>query len=192
MRKAPLEPMRLLAIQLALSLVYLFLLTDVLPDLGLIQSHRAHPVTRRPKMQPGHPPLLQQLPMNPHRTLACQKAQRVRHAGLRRNTQTQVDIIRPTMPFYQLHSSLAAQLPQDRADLPLQLPVEHPLPVLGDEDHGILAFPSDMGQTLPVVQRVLLPAPAGLPGGRTSAFEHQPARWIAPKLFGSHGQRPWY
>jgi len=166
-RKAPLEPMRLREIHLALSRGYLVLLTEVLPDLGRVHSHRAHPLTRRPKLHPGPPPLLPQLPLNPHRPLAFQQAPRVRHAVLRSNTQTQGDRIRQTLPCYPLHPSRAAQLPQDRAALPLQLPVAHPLPVLGEDDPVLLACPSARGQPLPVVPRVLLPAPAGLPGGRT-------------------------
>jgi hypothetical protein len=105
--------------------------------------------------------------------------------------QTQLDMIRPTGPFPQLHAAWAAPLPQNRTELPLQLPLAHPFPVLGDEDHVRLAFPADMGQTLPVVHKVLLPAPADLPGRRTYVSRHALARRIAPKLFGSHGQRPW-
>jgi len=127
--------------------------------------------------------------MNPHRALAFQQPQSVRHAVLRRNSQTQVDMVGHAVPFQQLHSSLAAQVPQNPATLPLQLPVEYTFTILGDDDHMLFAFPADMGRTLPVVHRVLLPAPAGLPGGKTSVSAEQPARRIAPKLFGSHGQR---
>src|SRR5215475_7242840 len=105
--------------------------------------------------------------MNPYSTLAFQKSERVGHAVLGGNTQTQVDMIGQAMPFHQLHSALAAQVPQDPPNLPSQFPVEYSLAVLRDDNHMILAFPSDMGQTLPVVHRVLLPVPAGLPGGRT-------------------------
>src|SRR5262245_58937119 len=43
-----------------------------------------------------------------------------------------------------------------------------------------------------VKPRLLLPAPRGLPVRRNYAGWRLPARRIAPKLFGSHGQRPWY
>jgi len=41
--------------------------------------------------------------------------------------------------------------------------------------------------------QILLPAPRGLPGRRAYQHSHQSGiRRIAPKLFGSHGQRPWF
>src|SRR5499433_1978673 len=184
--------MRLLAIQLALLLFSLFLLPDVLPDLGLIQPHRTHTVANGPKVQARHPAFLQQFAMNPHGTFPFQTPQRVGDAVLGRDTQTQMDMIGHAVSFHQLYAALAAQVSQDPTNLPPQFPVEDTLAVLWDDDDVILAFPPDMGQTLPVVHRVLLPVPAGLPGRRTYVSVVLLARRIAPKLFGSHGQRPWF
>src|SRR5215204_3720734 len=44
LRKAPLGPIRLIELQLALPLLYLFLLPDVLSHLRLGQPHRTHTV----------------------------------------------------------------------------------------------------------------------------------------------------
>jgi putative transposase len=59
---------------------------------------------------------------------------------------------------------LLAQVPQDGTDLLAQLPVEDFPPVLGYDHDVVLAVPPHMGQALPVVHRLLLPAPRGLPG----------------------------
>src|SRR6187551_1695621 len=59
------------------------------------------------------------------------------------------------------------QIPQDGPDLPPQPSVED-FPAVFRYDHDVvLTVPTHMGQALPLVHRLLLPAPRGLPG-RTS------------------------
>ena len=49
-RKAPSGPLGLFEVQLALPTIQLILLADVLSHSGLVQTHCAHAVTRRPEM----------------------------------------------------------------------------------------------------------------------------------------------
>src|SRR3954447_14610389 len=90
--KAPPGPQRLLELELTLTTLQFLLLTDVLPHSGLVQAHRADAVTRRPGVQAGQPTLMEQLPVDPHGTLALQEANRMGHAVLRRDAQAQVDV----------------------------------------------------------------------------------------------------
>ena len=55
-----------------------------------------------------------------------------------------------------------------------------------------VAFPEDMGQTRSFMHGSGSPScPKDLPRGRTYHLLRPCTRRIAPKLFGSHGQRPW-
>ena len=73
-------------------------------------------------MQPGHPALPQELPVNLHRTLTFQEADRVRNAVLRGNAQAEMHVVRHRLPFEQLDAPLVAQRPQNPSDLLAQLP----------------------------------------------------------------------
>src|ERR1700722_9423773 len=125
--------------------------------------------------------------MNPNGTLALQEPDRMSHAVLGRDAQAQMDVVGHRMPFQQFDSSLSAQVPKNWADLVPQPSVEDFPAVLRYDHHVVLALPPHMGQALPFVHKLLLPAPRGLPG-RRSLWHSTPDR---SKLFGSHGQRPW-
>ena len=51
--------------------------------------------------------------MDSYRGFALQKPPRVRHAVLRWNTQTQVNMVRQRMSLHQFYSRLVAQFPED-------------------------------------------------------------------------------
>src|SRR5512135_1824252 len=135
--KAPLGPTWLLEVELSLTTLQLLLLADVLTHPGLVQAHRTETVARRPEVQPGHPMLMQQLPMDTDGALALQEADRVRHAVLGRDAQAQVDVVGQRMPLHQLDPSLTAQLPQDHPDLTPKPPVED-LPAVFRYDHDVV------------------------------------------------------
>jgi hypothetical protein len=103
---------------LALSLLDLFLLPNGLPHPDFIQPHRTYTVPRCPEMQPRHPALLPQLPMNAHGTLPFPLSPRVRHAVFGGNTQAQRHMVGHAMPFQQVNPFPPTQLPQDRPNLP--------------------------------------------------------------------------
>src|SRR5262249_36465732 len=84
--------------QLTLLSVPALLRTDVLPHRLLVPTDGADPVPRRPEMQPRHAAWLEQLAVDTHRTLTFQEAHRVRHAVLRWDAQTQVDVVGHGMP----------------------------------------------------------------------------------------------
>ncbi len=191
MGKAPLGPLGLLEVQFTLPVILLLLLPDVLAHSRFIQAHRTHAIPGGPKMQARHPSFLQQLAVDANCTLAFQKPNRVSHAVLGRDAQAHVDMVGQTMPFQQLDSSLATKLSKNRPNLPLQTSVKHATPKLWYDHHVVLTFPPHVGKALPVVHRSFLPAPTGLPGRTTYAGWQAHAPRIAPKLFGSHGQRPW-
>jgi hypothetical protein len=92
------------------------------------------------------------------------------HAVLGWDAQAQVDVVGHRMPFEQFDSSLGAQLPKDWADLMPQPSVEDFPAVLRYDHYVVLALPPHMGQALPFVPKLLLPAPRGLPGKRSYAI----------------------
>src|SRR5271170_7172738 len=102
--------------------------------------------------------------MDANSTLPFQEPDCVRHAVLGRNAQAQVDMVGHRMTFHQLDSTLTTQFAQDRANLSPQPSIEDFSAVLGYDHYMVLALPPHMGQALPVVHRLLLPAPRGLPG----------------------------
>src|SRR5208282_4454626 len=108
----------------ALATVTFLLFTDVLANLLFVQAYRTYTGSGRPKVQTGHSTLLQQFPMDTHRTLALQEPDRVRDAVLRRDAQAHVDVIRHAVPLKKFNAPLAAQVPQDRPYLRPHLPVE--------------------------------------------------------------------
>ena len=168
-----------LQVQLPLPILQLLLFADLLPHPGFIQPHCADAVARRPEMQTAHSTLRQQLPMDPHSARPVQEAEDKRHAGLRWDAQAQVHVVGQRMPFQQLNATLTTQIPQDGPDLPPQPSVED-LPAIFRYDHDVaLTVPTHRGQALPLVQRLLLPAPRGLPGRRSRCRSPAMARRIA-------------
>ena len=81
------------------------------------------------------------VPVNLHRTLTFQKADRVRNAVLRGNAQAEMHVVRHRLPFEQLDAPLVAQRPQNPSDLLAQLAVQNLPPKLRNDDHVIFAFP---------------------------------------------------
>jgi hypothetical protein len=71
--KAPSGPQRLLEVELTLTTLQFLLLADGLPDASLVETHCADAVARRPEVQPAHPTLVEQLPVDPNRTLPFRK-----------------------------------------------------------------------------------------------------------------------
>src|SRR5262245_37106868 len=115
--EAPSGPQRLLEVKLTLTTPQFLLLADVPPDASLIQTHRADAVARHPEVQPAHPTLVEQLPVDSHSTLALQESVRKGHAVLGRDAQAQVDVVGHRVPFHQVDPALPTQLPQDATDL---------------------------------------------------------------------------
>jgi hypothetical protein len=122
---------------------------------------------------------MQQLPMDPHGALPFQEAEDKRHALLRWNAQAHVNVVGHRMPFQHLNATLTTQIPQDGSDLPPQPSVED-FPAVFRYDHDVvLTVPTHMGQALPLVHRLLLPAPRGLPGRKSLCLFPAIARRIA-------------
>ena len=98
---------------------------------------------------------------------------------LRGDTQAQMDVVGHRMPFQHRDATWTTQIPQDGPDLPPQPSVED-LPAVFRYDHDVvLPVPTHMGQALPLVQRLLLPAPRGLPGRKSLCLSPATARRIA-------------
>lgn len=97
-------------------------------------------------------------------------------------------VVRHQVPFQQRHALLPAQVAQDLAQLPPQLPVQHATPVFWYDHHVILALPPDVGLRFPFMHTLLLP---GSRKGPSQAGQptRAPGRWNLPA---SHGQRPWF
>jgi len=133
-------------------LIKIFLLSYVSADLFFIEPHRTHTVPTGPEMHSRETPFMpQQFPVDSDRTLPFQKPDHHRNAVPWRNAQTQVDMINYRFPFHQLHSSLPAQVPQNRPD-PTSYPSEQYLvTILWYKHYMILAFPSDVGHALPIL-----------------------------------------
>ncbi len=134
---------------------------------------------QRPEVQARPPTLLKQFPMDPNGTLTLQEPDRVGHAVLGRYAQAQVDVVRHRLPFQQFDSALTAQLPKNWANLMPQPSLEDFPAALRYHHYVVLALPPHMGQALPFVHRLLLPAPRGLPGRRSLCLPHPNARRIA-------------
>src|SRR5512135_3583047 len=93
------------------------------------------------------------------------------HAVLRRDAQAPVDVVGHRMTLHQVDSSLAAQLPQDHADLSPQPSVED-LPAVFRYDHDVvLAVPPHRGQVLPLVHRLPLLPEGASPEGEPMPFD---------------------
>src|SRR4051812_36564003 len=141
-------------VQLTLVLIplELLLLADVPPDLDFVQSDGTHAVTAGPEAPAEQRPLgVQQLPVDPGRTLPLPVADRYRDAVSWRHAQQHVDVVRHCLPFHKLDILLPAQVPQDLADAPTDPPVQ-PLATVLREDHDvILAVPLHVGLTLPIL-----------------------------------------
>src|SRR5262249_49335675 len=163
---------------------------DVLPDARFIETHRADAIARRPEMQPAHPTLVEQLPVDPNRTLALQETDRKGHAVLGRDAQAQVDVVGHRMPFQQTDPPLTTKLPQDASDLTPQPSVEDFATVLGYDHHVVLAVPPDMGQVLPLMHRLSLRPSGAFPGGEPMPFG-DPRHAGSLEALWVHGQRPW-
>ena len=98
-----------------------------------------------------HPSLLQNLPMNPNRTLTFQKTNRVRDAELRRDAQTHVNMVGHAVPLQNLYTTPPTRLSQQRADSLSQPTKDYPTSIFRDDHNVIFAFPPYMGQALPFV-----------------------------------------
>src|SRR5262249_209724 len=147
---------RLLDVELTLTTLQFRWLADGPPDAGFIETHRADARARRPEMQPAHPTLGEQLPVDPNRTLALQATDRNGHAGLGRDATAPVDVVGHRRPFQQTDPSLPTQLPQDASDRTPQPSGEDFATVLGYDHHVVLAVPPDRGQVRPLMQRLSL------------------------------------
>ena len=83
--------------------------------------------------------------MDSHRTLALDKPYRKRHTVLGRYAYAHVDVVRHQVPFHQLDSPLPAYFLYHLSHVLLQLPIQHPLPILGDNDNMVFTFPPHVG-----------------------------------------------
>jgi len=140
------------------TLLFGLLVSDILNDRLLVQTDGAHTVPFRPEMQPGEiPPMPQAFSVDLDGRLPFQKADRVGHAELRRDTQTQVDVVRHRMSLHNLHTLLLTQISKDPSDLLPQIPVDCAPPILPDKHNVILAVPFHVGLALPISHDDLLP-----------------------------------
>ena len=109
-------------VSLVQVLLHLLLVTDVLPDLFLVQSDGADTIPAGPEFpteQRAFGP--QHFPVDPDRAFALQVSHRHRDALLGRNAEQHVDVIRHRFVFDQLHVSLPAQFQKDFADRVISL-----------------------------------------------------------------------
>ena len=70
MGKTPPGPQRFLEVELTLTTRPPLLLAELLSHPGLVPAHCADAGTRRPDVQPRQPTPVEQLPVDPHGTLA--------------------------------------------------------------------------------------------------------------------------
>lgn len=70
-----------------------------------------------------------------------QEPYRVRNTILRRNAQTQVNVIRHCVAFEQIYAFLLPQLPKSLSDFPAQFSVKHVLSGLRDKYYLERAVP---------------------------------------------------
>ncbi|MBP1741771.1 MAG: hypothetical protein H6Q48_4064, partial [Deltaproteobacteria bacterium] len=75
--------------------------------------------------------------MDSHRTLALDKPYRKRHTVLGRYAYTHVDMVRHQVPLNQLDSPLPAYFPYYLSHVLLQLPIQHPLSILRNDDNMV-------------------------------------------------------
>lgn len=150
-----------------------FRLADVLPHPGLVQAHRAHAVPCRPEVQPCHPTLMRPLAMNADRPLPFPRADRLGHTLPGPDAQAEADAVGHRMPFHQVDPALSTQVPKDPVGLPTQPSVGDIPTGLGWDHCAAVAIPPDMGQDLPFVHGLLLPAPRGLPEGRAHGLSKE-------------------
>jgi hypothetical protein len=159
---------------LILSLFFLFLIPDILADHLLIEPNGADTVAPCPEMETGEISLTtQQFSVDANRRLALEKANRIGHTELRRNAQTQMDMIRHRMAFHQLDTMLLTQLAQYHPDTAAKLTIQHAAPVLGHEHYVRLAVPSHMRLALPFSHGDLLSGERGgsVKGGHLHDFD---------------------
>ncbi len=156
----------------------LFLLSDIAPYFRLIKTDRANAVPFRPEVQSRQTSPLQYLALNPHRTFAFQKTNRVRDAELRRNAQTHMNMVRHAVPFQNFDATLPTQLTQQRTDALTQSTENRPTSKFRDDHNVILALPPYMGQVLPFVYGFSLQnlAPRAFPTGEPTPSQNPPDR----------------
>ena len=191
--KAPLGPFGLIKIKLLLTEVFIpmILLTHISSNCFLVQPYRTYTITRCPKVQPSHPSIFHQFPMHTNCALALQESNRIRNAIFWRNAQHHVDMIRHGVPLQQFNTTLLAQITQYFANLATHPSVKHLLTVFWSYHKMILAFPSYVRQTSPVMHGSLSFAPTGLPLEGESTLSTTNLTTDRSKPLRVHGQRPW-
>ena len=146
-RKAPLGlsvGCSLLQFQVELTLLLLFLMTDIFAHRQLIQPDRTHAVATRPEVHPLGPMGRHQLPMNSNRALPLQKSNHKREAELRRNLQTHVHVIWAKSPFQDFHTLLTTQVPQDSTHITTKFSIQQSPSILRNDHYVILAVPTNV------------------------------------------------
>src|SRR5205823_3937140 len=150
-------------------LLQLLLVANVLPDLFLVQSDRAHAIATRPELPPEQRPFRSQhLAVDADGALALQVPHRHRDGILGRDADQHVDVVRHGFTFHQFHVLLPAQLPKDRADRFARPTEKLLLAVLWQDHNVVLALPLHVGLTLPIFHDGSPFAPRGLPQRRPS------------------------
>ena len=163
---------------------------DIGPDTRLIQANGAHTVATRPETAAKKRSFrFQDVPVQPHSTLAFQKTNRMRKAILRWNTQQHVDVVRHRLPLKKFDTALATEISQDIPQLTANLTIQDFTPIFRDDDHMILAFPFDMCLTLPILHLRSSLGPRGLPQWEDRlAFSRRKRQ----SLINSHRQSRWF
>ena len=94
-------------------------------------------------------------------TLAFQESYRLSYAELGRNGQAHMNVIWHGVTFQYRNSPLPTQFAENWTNPSFQLSIDDFLPVFGYNHNMILTVPPYMGQTLPIVHRLLLCTPMG-------------------------------
>src|SRR5919201_1582186 len=104
--------------QLLGAFLLLLLITDVLPDDGLLEANRTHTVSPGPEMPPCAVACPSQVfTMNADGRFPFQSPYRIRHTVLGWNAQAQMHMVGHSMPLDQFDTHLLAEFPQDLADV---------------------------------------------------------------------------
>src|ERR1035437_5732928 len=168
------------------------LVLNILAYAPLVQTHRAHAIAHGPKVHPVRPPFLKQIPVNADGTLALEEPDDKCHRELRRDAQAHVNVVRNAVTFHHFHPLLLAQVTQNRTDPLPQFPIDDPTTVFRYDYNVVLAFPSNMGQRIPVMHMVLLSCPSGPSRKENLRADSLNTTLERRSLPASHGRRPWF
>src|SRR6266566_2211215 len=178
--------------QLLGAFLLLLLISDVLPDDGLLEADGTHTVSPGPEMQPREvagPPKV--FAMNADSGFPLQPSDSIRHTVFGGHAQTQMHMVRHGMPLDQFDAHLIAEFPQDLANVLAERAKDCFLPIFRYDDDVVSAIPPDMALVVPFSHGGFsFVWPWRVHTGRN----HIPLHESTPErqsLFESHRQRRW-